>query len=381
MTVATVASLFALLHSLGWLLGGLAFGLSLAIFDRTNQANIHARAGRLQFGFTVGVIGSITACYYIYLRRHYGPAHDLLVAAAAVCIFMSLHRANATPPASLPRGRMSDQSLHRLVQRIVQEGQEEGPVSAAAPAGKLVLCPTCLADRSSASLHCSRCDRCVVSLDHHCGFVDACVAKGNRRAFCLFCLAASAGCGLFVALSLHVQWRALCVDEARGHNSLAAAFFVQSCVAAAAPALATATWVAAVVCVWIAMLLCSQVWYVAAETSTLEVMRGLHDGSCRGLGPGRALRNVLLFCWTGAFFVSPQQATPGACNSPSRVNNHHHHHHDRSASAVGAGVGPDWSLSPPKNRSRTRTSSAHATPSHTTHRGHAYSSLPPDAEV
>lgn len=380
-TVATVASLFVLLHTLGWLLGGLAFGISLAIFDRTNQANIPTRAGRLQFGFTIGVISSITACYYVYLRQHYGPAEDVLVAVTALLIFLSLHRANVTPPTVLPRGRMSDQSLSRLVQRLVQEGPQEGPAGpagaspgnaeAAAPSGKLVLCPTCLADRASASVHCSRCDRCVVSLDHHCAFVDNCVARGNRRAFCLFCLAASAGCGLFVLLSLHVQWRELCRDEASGHNSLAAAFFVQSCVAAAVPALATATWLAAVVCGWIAALLCSQLWYIAAETSTFEVLRGMHDGSCRGIGLGRAARNVLLFCWTGAFFVTPQQGGPGGCNSPTCA--HGDHHHDRSTVAVGG----DWG-SPPKqrdNRSRTRTGSAH-TPSR-----HAYNSLPQEAEV
>lgn len=55
-----------------------------------------------------------------------------------------------------------------------------------------------------------KCDRCVVSLDHHCPFVCNCVGRGNRLVFVLFTLSASTGCAVFTALSLFVQHTHYC---------------------------------------------------------------------------------------------------------------------------------------------------------------------------
>ena len=58
------------------------------------------------------------------------------------------------------------------------------------------LCTTCHIDKnkSGISMHCGKCNMCVVGLDHHCPFVNNCVGRGNRRIFTIFCFTASLGC-------------------------------------------------------------------------------------------------------------------------------------------------------------------------------------------
>lgn len=58
-----------------------------------------------------------------------------------------------------------------------------------------------------------KCNKCVVSLDHHCPFVCNCVGRGNRRMFVLFLLSAATGCMYFVLLSLYAQYAVYCPTE------------------------------------------------------------------------------------------------------------------------------------------------------------------------
>ena len=55
-----------------------------------------------------------------------------------------------------------------------------------------------------------KCNKCVLSLDHHCPFVCNCVGRGNRRMFVLFLVSSSTGCIFFVLMSLYVQYAAFC---------------------------------------------------------------------------------------------------------------------------------------------------------------------------
>jgi palmitoyltransferase ZDHHC9/14/18 len=52
--------------------------------------------------------------------------------------------------------------------------------------GKAGLCPSCRVFRPPRSTHCRDCDHCVLVMDHHCPFVNACVAKRNYQFFFLF---------------------------------------------------------------------------------------------------------------------------------------------------------------------------------------------------
>lgn len=97
------------------------------------------------------------------------------------------------------------------------------------------LCTTCLTDKSLASMHCSvsmvfnfscvyfidfnfknnkykKCNKCIIGLDHHCPFVNNCVAKGNRRIFVYFTLFASLGCFVLGCHSLYAEHKVFCSD-------------------------------------------------------------------------------------------------------------------------------------------------------------------------
>ena len=56
----------------------------------------------------------------------------------------------------------------------------------------------------------------MVDLDHHCPFVNNCVAHGNRRAFTAFTMAASAGCLLHSVLAVWVEHAVLCPAKDSG---------------------------------------------------------------------------------------------------------------------------------------------------------------------
>ncbi|MEW5304440.1 MAG: hypothetical protein WDW36_007050 [Sanguina aurantia] len=44
-------------------------------------------------------------------------------------------------------------------------------------------CPRCRGPKPAEAHHCSSCGKCFVGLDHHCPFLDSCVARGNQRNF------------------------------------------------------------------------------------------------------------------------------------------------------------------------------------------------------
>jgi hypothetical protein len=50
----------------------------------------------------------------------------------------------------------------------------------------------------------------VVSLDHHCPYVNNCVGRGNRRVFVLFTFSASLGCLLMALSSWQCQFLYYC---------------------------------------------------------------------------------------------------------------------------------------------------------------------------
>lgn len=51
---------------------------------------------------------------------------------------------------------------------------------------ELKYCRTCNIIRPKRAIHCSDCDACVESLDHHCPFISTCVGKRNYVWFFLF---------------------------------------------------------------------------------------------------------------------------------------------------------------------------------------------------
>ena len=326
-TSSTVASLFLLLHVLGWLLGCLAFSLSLAIWDRTSQGGIRKYEGRLWFGLTLGLITSLYGTFLTFCRQYFSVTYTLALTLETFCILFFLVKTSVQDPASLPKTRATDKSFYRIIDQVIAEGPQEGIIGKAGDndSEPLQICSTCLDDRKCASVHCSQCDRCRVMLDHHCPFVNNCVGKGNRRTFVLFCICAAVGCLWMVLSSLFVQYSYLCADVPQS-NVLLRAVSVQSCVFIKNPPLAAGTLVGAFVALWTGTIAWQQVFFVAIETSTFELMGGRHDGKCK-VSVMHALRNLWMFWLSGNYNVTPRGATKPESLKDSNIGGHHHHHH------------------------------------------------------
>ena len=353
-TVLTVVSFFLWLWALGWL-GTLAFSLSLVVFDRTAQASIRMYEGRLSLGLNIGLILSIGGCYIFFLQSYYSSLTNFVFVLEVMGILFALHKTSMTDVASLPKTAADDDSsLGFIIDRIIAEGPQEGPAAAQQKSG-FQLCPTCITDRLSASVHCSACDKCVVCLDHHCPFVNSCVAKSNRRSFVAFCLLASLGSAWVAAASLHVQYSSLCASVPYS-NVFHRAFLVKSCVCGAIPPLAVATWAAILVAFWTGAMGVAQLAYVAIETSGYELMNQRHDGSCRGVGFGRAMRNLWVFAVTGNYSITPQSTSKGGAGCS------HDHAHGRDETE------PFLQLATSPAKKRANSASGGGSISATTHR-------------
>ena len=50
----------------------------------------------------------------------------------------------------------------------------------------VLLCPDCDIIRTDRSRHCSICNRCSERYDHHCPWINNCVATGNHNSFLMF---------------------------------------------------------------------------------------------------------------------------------------------------------------------------------------------------
>ncbi|KAF2259862.1 palmitoyltransferas-like protein akr1 [Lojkania enalia] len=64
------------------------------------------------------------------------------------------------------------------------------------------FCINCMVRKPLRSKHCRRCERCVAKTDHHCPWVNNCVANNNHRHFVLYVLCMELGVLLWVRLML-----------------------------------------------------------------------------------------------------------------------------------------------------------------------------------
>jgi hypothetical protein len=164
---------------------------------------------------------------------------------------------------------------------------------------KFKFCTTCLTDRSLASIHCSKCNLCVVDLDHHCPFVCNCVGRGNRRVFVFFTLLASLGCLLVAVTTFMAEYDHFCIEEGKMSYSF---YYVQKCMLVTHPSLLIGSWLGLNCFIWIFSIFWGQMSMIGAETTTYEVIRKHNYG--RDCMTMRSLRNIWLFLRTGVYTVS-----------------------------------------------------------------------------
>uniref|UniRef100_A0A7S0DUY2 Palmitoyltransferase n=1 Tax=Amorphochlora amoebiformis TaxID=1561963 RepID=A0A7S0DUY2_9EUKA len=68
------------------------------------------------------------------------------------------------------------------------------------------ICVTCAIVRPLRSKHCKHCNRCVSRFDHHCPWIDNCVAEKNRKQFVILCLLQTTSTWFYAVLcGIHLQ--------------------------------------------------------------------------------------------------------------------------------------------------------------------------------
>ncbi|PWN27374.1 zf-DHHC-domain-containing protein [Jaminaea rosea] len=80
-------------------------------------------------------------------------------------------------------------------------------------------CETCRLYRPPRASHCRVCDNCVEAIDHHCTFLNTCIARRNYMSFFAFLGLALATCAYGVVFcALHLYWLTLPSDSPSGRG-------------------------------------------------------------------------------------------------------------------------------------------------------------------
>ena len=315
LTAISFASMFPLLDYFGWFHGAVLLGFPACFTaDALSQASIIAKNSRSSAGVAVGVILALTYCYFHHIARYHTKNFNTMVMILVGIIFITLWKSMRTPPLHLNHGDCNNNGNNSgnfgngsLADKIITSEILYSSQNTTQYAGlKFKFCTTCLIDKSLASTHCSKCNLCIIDLDHHCPFVCNCVGRGNRRMFVYFTLFAAIGCLLVAITIFYAEYDHFCILEA--HKSYAF-FQVQKCMLARHPALLFGSWLGLNCFIWIFSIFWGQVSMVAAETTTYEVIKRHNFGKdCMTL---RSLRNLIVFFRTGAYTVSPSEEGEG----------------------------------------------------------------------
>ena len=291
---------FACLYAFQWHWIGIVSWLILMIVHfYTNQSALTTMNSRPAYGFAWGVIASLAMGFFIFSAPHVSFKWSSTVGVLVSLISYTLFKTSTTSPLKLTRNIPHSVGVKYLVEKVVSHGIRDGlrKDTAIPYNGRNVedssykmgsvsytsgsasdtsgvppkVCATCLVDKTLASMHCSKCDACVVGLDHHCPFVNTCVGVGNRRMFILFTLFASLGCFLSSACGTYVQYNGFiqpCVDVPFHPGMPETIVHIQICLLNNVPAFALLVPLGYIVSFWISCLFWSQISMIAAETTT-----------------------------------------------------------------------------------------------------------------
>lgn len=104
-------------------------------------------------------------------------------------------------PGFIPRRKPGQSAVEELQARL-DDPKQTSPLIG--ETGITKICVTCweMKDVNRRMKHCSVCDKCVESFDHHCGWINNCVASKNHREFVIMVFSVWAGMLLFMYISI-----------------------------------------------------------------------------------------------------------------------------------------------------------------------------------
>lgn len=147
------------------------------------------------------------------------------------------------------------------------------------------FCVQCMIRKPLRSKHCRRCGRCVAKTDHHCPWINNCVANNNIRHFFIYIISMEFGILLFVRLVL-AYFASLPAPADATCNILNPDL---CSIVLRDPWTVSLTIWNCLQLIWITMLLIVQSVQISKNVTTFENMkRHSHDASHPGHGPGFA---------------------------------------------------------------------------------------------
>lgn len=309
--------------------------------ERATQPSIRGTWSRQVCGMTWGIITVIFLTHYLVLWGYMGLWRNIIGVTWEVVIVWTLAQTMATDPMCLHADsenklRLADNLVSQATQSLLVESLSKDLPAAPEKHQLVRLCSTCLVDKSLCSLHCGSCNRCQVTVDHHCPYVNNCIGLGNRRVFVCFLVSASSGClyfGIQAFLMQLLQSRstfltalpdaATCYKYTSNNLDINNWFLFEWCLSQSYPTFFAASFLGVGAAIWIGVLMVQQLCAIARETTSFEQLKrnnfGKDLGSFQALWRGMA--NIGLFFQTGKYFIF-SQVSENPCRS--KACNHHH---------------------------------------------------------
>lgn len=168
---------------------------------------------RSSFYATVGLICIPSILWFIFVGRsiwqQISPVLLFLGILIEIFDLCCLFIAGFIDPGIIPRNKRNKELLEAYLERVkdpyLQKIPDKKEIDFAGNQISIKYCLTCNIFRPPRSSHCSICDNCVDSFDHHCPWVGNCIGRRNYRFFFFFLFSTCILCCYMFGVSLAVQ--------------------------------------------------------------------------------------------------------------------------------------------------------------------------------
>lgn len=150
----------------------------------------------LSAGFVVNLSVTII-CFFNDLFLNTGFWFRAIFIPVLISIVYTFSDLLVSDPGYVPKRRVGESAIEDLQTKL----DGAGPIG---DEGLNRICVTCWEskDVERRMKHCSSCDRCVESFDHHCGWINNCVAEKNHREFVVMVFSVWLGIVMWVFTSI-----------------------------------------------------------------------------------------------------------------------------------------------------------------------------------